>query len=96
MTYNQCSDRTAKIKDRNFIVESGIKIRREIANLRHAPNSLNTLGKQNKKKTNGRYCRYIEETWKHSSYCLYVSEWEKSIISHNKCTQYFVSYSSPE
>lgn len=45
ITHNQCSDRTAKIKDRNFVVESGIKIRREIANLRHAPNSLNTLGK---------------------------------------------------
>lgn len=45
MTHNQCSDRTAKIKERNFIPESGIKIRREIANLRHAPNSLKTLGK---------------------------------------------------
>jgi len=45
MTYNQCPDRTAKIKDRNFIAGIGIKIRRKIAKLRHAPNSLNTLGK---------------------------------------------------
>jgi hypothetical protein len=45
MIYNQCSDRTAKIKDRKFVAGSGTKLRREIANLRHAPNSLNTVGK---------------------------------------------------
>jgi len=61
MTYS----RIAKMKDRNFTAESGIKIRREIANLRHAPNSLNTLGKQNKKKTKGRYCQHVEEAREH-------------------------------